>query len=124
MPPSTCSTLSGTGRPRVVGRRLPNLSEQLASRDTRWHRLQITGWFGLFSLVALWAPRHGTAELASPWRASRYSKPLPTFADALAAVRRALWQSMISNTSPNASDTVKMPRVVLNRLTDLACYPA
>ena len=79
---------------------------------------------GLFSLIALWAHQHGTAELASPRQASWYSKPLPTFADALAAVRRALWQSMISNTSPNASDTVKMPRAVLNRLTDLACYPA
>jgi hypothetical protein len=31
---------------------------------------------------------------------------------------------MISNTSPNASETVKLPRAVLNRLTDLACYPA
>jgi hypothetical protein len=30
---------------------------------------------------------------------------------------------MIFNTSPNASDTIKMPRVVLNHLTDLACYP-
>jgi hypothetical protein len=208
------------GRPRVLGRRLPNLSEQLISRDTRWHRLQITGWYGrterqveivsgtaiwshpghhvpiryvlvrdcknefrpqaflctdltadpldilrwfvrrwctevtfaevrrhlgvetqrqwsdqaiarttpallgLFSLVALWAHQHSTAELASPRQASWYSKPLPTFADALAAVRRTLWQSMISNTSTNASDTVKMPRAVLNRLTDLACYPA
>ncbi len=53
-----------------------------------------------------------------------HSKPLPTFADALAAVRRALWQSMISNTSKNAADTVKLPRAVLNRLTELACYPA
>ena len=49
---------------------------------------------------------------------------MPTFADALATVRRALWQSMISSTSPNASDTVKMPRAVLNHLTELACYPA
>ena len=31
---------------------------------------------------------------------------------------------MISNTSPNALDAVKMPRAVLNRLTELACYPA
>jgi hypothetical protein len=208
------------GRPRVLGRRLPNLSEQLTSRDTRWHCLQITGWYGrterqveivsgtaiwshpghhvpiryvlvrdcknefrpqaflctdltadpldilrwfvrrwctevtfaevrrhlgvetqrqwsdqaiarttpallgLFSLVALWAHQHCPTERPSPRQASWYAKPQPTFADALAAVRRILWQSMISNTSPNASDTVKMPRAVLNRLTDLACYPA
>ncbi len=211
---------SRVGRPRVVGRRLPNLSEQLASRSTRWHRLQITGWYsrterqveivsgtaiwshpghhvpiryvlvrdcknefrpqaflctdltadpldilrwfvrrwctevtfaevrrhlgvetqrqwsdqaiarttpallGLFSLVALWANQHCAAQITSPRQASWYSKPLPTFTDALAAVRRTLWQSMISNTSPNASDTVKMPRAVLNHLTELACYPA
>ena len=78
----------------------------------------------LFSLVALWAHQHCTAELASPRQASWYAKPLPTFADALASVRRVLWQSTISSTSPNAPDTVKMPPAVLDRLTDLACYPA
>ena len=54
------------GRPRVVGRRLPNLSEQLASRSTRWHRLQITGWYGrterqveIVSGTAIWShPGH------------------------------------------------------------------
>ena len=79
---------------------------------------------GLFSLVTLWAHQHGAADLATPRQAGWYSKPLPTFADALAVVRRALWNGTISNTSPNAPDTVKMPRAVLNRLTDLACYPA
>ena len=34
------------GRPRVVGRRLPSLSERLANRRTRWHRLRGTGWYG------------------------------------------------------------------------------
>ena len=208
------------GRPRLLGRRLPSLSEQLASRSTRRHRPQITGWYGrterqveivsgsaiwshpghhlpiryvlvrdcnnefrpqaflctdltadpldilrwftrrwctevtfaelprhlgvetqrqwsdqaiarttpallgLFSLVALRADQHCPAERTSPRQASWYAKPLPTFADALASVRRTLWQSVISNTSPNASDTVKMPPAVLNYLTELACYPA
>src|SRR3954469_8161750 len=35
---------------------------------------------GLFSLVALRAYQHGSAELALPRQASWYSKPLPTFA--------------------------------------------
>src|SRR3954452_21762511 len=48
---------------------------------------------GLFSLIALWADQHCTAECISPQQASWYAKPLPTFADALVAVRRALWQS-------------------------------
>ena len=67
MPLSACSTLSGTGFASwpggawtpagsiavtaqagavcVVGRRLPSLSERLASRRTRWHRLRATGWY-------------------------------------------------------------------------------
>jgi hypothetical protein len=79
---------------------------------------------GLFSLVALWVHQHCPAERASPRQASWYSKPLPTFVDALAAVRRTLWQSTISNMSRNEPDTVKMPHTVLNRLTEIACYPA
>ncbi len=78
---------------------------------------------GLFSLVTLWAHQHGTEELASPRQASWYSKPLPTFADALATVRRALWRNRIFNGSPNGPDIVKMPRAVLDHLTDFACYP-
>ncbi len=54
------------GRPRVVGGRLPSLSQQLASRDTRWRRLQITGWYGrterqveIVSGTAIWShPGH------------------------------------------------------------------
>ena len=79
---------------------------------------------GLFSLGTLWADQHRTIDLISPRQASWYSKPPPIFTDALASGRRELWQSTISSTSPNAPDTVKMPRAVLNRLTDLACYPA
>jgi hypothetical protein len=79
---------------------------------------------GLFSLVTLWADQHCTTDLISPRQASWSSKPLPTVADALASGRRELWQSTMSSTSANAPDTVKMPRAVLNRLTDLACYPA
>ena len=54
------------GRPRIAGCRLPSLSEQLANRNTRWHRLQITGWYGrakrhveIVSGTAIWShPGH------------------------------------------------------------------
>jgi hypothetical protein len=54
------------GRPRILGRRLPSLSEQLASHSTRWHRLQVTGWYGrterlveIVSGTAIWShPGH------------------------------------------------------------------
>ena len=79
---------------------------------------------GLFSLVTLCAHQHCPADLASPRGASWYPKPLPTFADALASVRRVLWDATIFSTSTHASEAVEMPRAVLNCLTELVCYPA
>jgi hypothetical protein len=79
---------------------------------------------GLFSLVALCANERGATDLASPRGASWYPKPLPTFANALASVRRALWDAIFSTTSHCAPDTVNIPRAALERLTELACYPA
>ena len=76
----------------------------------------------LFSLVALWSndlPRSALTTRTAPW----YPKPQPTFADALAAVRRELWTE-ISKTSRSDRDLAQIPRAVLNRLTELACYPA
>ncbi|HEX3865699.1 MAG TPA: transposase, partial [Gemmatimonadaceae bacterium] len=49
------------GRPRVIGRRQPNLAERLANPRTRWRRLTVTGWYGrgerqleIVSATALW----------------------------------------------------------------------
>jgi hypothetical protein len=55
---------------------------------------------GLYSLVTLLAhPRFSSAAL--PLRQSAwYHKPLPTFADALALVRRRLWMALHFPTSP------------------------
>ncbi|WP_309228719.1 transposase [Roseomonas sp. KE2513] len=57
--------LPGTnGRPRTKGARLPNLSEVLKDRDTRWQPLLVQGWYGegarlveICSATAVW--RHG-----------------------------------------------------------------
>ena len=48
---------------------------------------------GLFSLVTLWADdlMGNAATAPHPRTAAWYAKPLPTFSDAIAAVRRALW---------------------------------
>jgi hypothetical protein len=53
-----------------------------------------------------------------------YAKPLPTFADALALVRRQLWTQTTFPTSPSDADLVKVPRVLVGHLTDLLCYAA
>jgi hypothetical protein len=79
---------------------------------------------GLFSLVTLLAhPR--CSSTAPPLRQSAwYHKPLPTFADALALVRRQLWTSLIFPTSPRTLDREQIPRAVLDHLCDLLCYAA
>jgi hypothetical protein len=57
-------------------------------------------------------------------QAAWYRKPRPTFADALAAVRRDLWQHHLFRPSAAEGDIVKLPRLVLDRLTETLCYAA
>jgi hypothetical protein len=78
---------------------------------------------GLFSLVTLLA--HAQIPAAAPIRrAAWYVKPLPTFADALARVRRQLWIEGTFHTLPAESDLVNIPRTLINHLADLLCYAA
>jgi DDE superfamily endonuclease len=80
---------------------------------------------GLYSLVALWADDlHRSSALLLPRVAAWYAKRVVTFSDALAAVRRALWADAALRTSAADRDPAKVPRAVLDRLTDLACYAA
>jgi hypothetical protein len=79
---------------------------------------------GLFSLVALMA-NHLTKSHTMPVRtAAWYTKELPTFIDALALVRRCLWSDCHFSTSSQNCEVVKVPRSVLERLTDAVCYAA
>jgi hypothetical protein len=57
-------------------------------------------------------------------RVAWYHKRHPTFADALALVRKELWASATFYGSPAQSDTLKVPRAYLERLTDALCYAA
>ncbi len=79
---------------------------------------------GLFSLVTLYAhPRMGpTGDRVR--QAAWYPKPLPTFSDALALVRRELWAQTAFCMSPRAPDIVEVPRAFVDRLTDALCYTA
>ena len=79
---------------------------------------------GLFSLVTLWANELYAIHPPMARTASRYPKPLPTFSDALAAVRRELWASQNFETSSHTLDAAKIPPPTINRLIDLACYAA
>jgi hypothetical protein len=79
---------------------------------------------GLFSLVTLLAEQHlGRSTVTVPLPAwSR--KDHFTFADALAVVRRDLWTYQTFRLSAAATDTVKVPRVLIDRLTNALCYAA
>ncbi len=81
---------------------------------------------GLFSLVALFAhQRIRQAAGAFRRQAAWYQKRHPTFADALALVRKELWaQEQTFYGLPAETDTIKVPRVFMERLTDAVCYAA
>jgi DDE superfamily endonuclease len=79
----------------------------------------------LFSLVTLFAHQQMRRRTAGAFRqVAWYHKRHPTFADALALVRKELWASATFYGSPAHSDSVKVPRAYLERLTDALCYAA
>ncbi|MCA1719528.1 MAG: transposase [Actinobacteria bacterium] len=81
--------------------------------------------FGLFSLVALFAHQR-MRKAAGVFRrqAAWYHKRHPTFADALGLVRKELWaQEQTFYGSPWEADTIKVPRVFMERLTDAVSSP-
>src|ERR687898_760584 len=80
---------------------------------------------GLFSLVTMFAHRQMREAAGTFRRAAWYQKRDPTFADALALVRKLLWaQEEIYYGSPAETETVKVPRAYVERLTEAVCYAA
>jgi hypothetical protein len=80
---------------------------------------------GLFSLVTLFADRQmRRAAGALRRQAAWYHKRHPTFADALALVRKELWaqEEQTFYGSPAQTDTIKVPRAYVERLTEAVCY--
>jgi DDE superfamily endonuclease len=80
---------------------------------------------GLFSVVTLFAHRWmRQASGAFRRQAAWYRKRHPTFADALAVVRKELWAGATFYGSSAQSDTIKVPRAYVERLTEAICYAA
>jgi len=81
---------------------------------------------GLFSLVTLWAGdlMGDGATAPHPRTAAWYAKPLPTFSDAIAVVRRAFWCPAELSMSRPGSATVEIPITLLRRLVDTVAYAA
>jgi hypothetical protein len=78
---------------------------------------------GLFSLITLLA-RALHPETLPTRQAAWYRKAEPTFADALAALRRHLWASWNCAPSPAATDTMPIPRPLWQSLHEAVCYAA
>jgi hypothetical protein len=79
---------------------------------------------GLFSLVTLLAHGQMPRPVSVVRQATWYHKRDPTFADALASVRREIWQHQAFSTSPCTGEIVELPRAVVERLTETLCYVA
>jgi DDE superfamily endonuclease len=79
----------------------------------------------LFSLVTLFAHQPMAQGSGIVRQTAWYRKKYPTFSDALALVRKELWaQEEAFCGSAQQTDTVKVPRVFMERLTDAVCYAA
>ena len=76
----------------------------------------------LYSIITLTAhlliEKGTTCVRSTAW----YSKTRPTFSDAIALVRRQLWEHIHFSTSQQETDMVQMPRALLERFTEALCY--
>jgi hypothetical protein len=79
---------------------------------------------GLFSLVALFAHKRMAQTAGAVRQAAWYHKTYPTFSDALALVRKELWAQATFQGSPGEADMVKVPRALVECLTETLCYAA
>jgi hypothetical protein len=77
---------------------------------------------GLFSLVTLLAHAHARRGKLPVRQAAWYTKPLPTFSDALAIVRQTFWQHLFFQPSHFQGDIRKIPAKALECLRYSVCY--
>ena len=77
---------------------------------------------GLFSLVTLLAHQSQSSRGLPVRRAAWYAKTTPTFSDAIAFVRRCIWEHWGFCMSLFEPDIHKSHSVLLNRLFDALCY--
>jgi hypothetical protein len=77
------------------------------------------GWFSLTTVLAHRLSRRGhVLTRQTAW----YAKPLPTFSDALAAVRHELLREPTFHTSKFNQDIAKVPKAIFSRFANALCY--
>lgn len=79
---------------------------------------------GLFSMVTLLANQQAQGRKLFVRRAAWYVKEQPTFSDAIASVRRELWQHALFATCSAKADVQKLQQALLERFADTLCYAA
>ncbi len=77
---------------------------------------------GLYALIVVLA--HGLSKSGKllPRQTAWYTKPFPTFSDALAAVRHALWREPTFHISHINQHIAEIPDAVFNRFVQALCY--
>jgi hypothetical protein len=78
----------------------------------------------LYSIVTLTSGALMKGETKVVRVAAWYAKRQPTFSDAIAMVRRRLWSDCYFSMSDSGSEMIKIPRSLLERLTEAVCYAA
>jgi hypothetical protein len=79
---------------------------------------------GLHSLISLLAARLLKQRKLPARGAAWYAKESATFSDTIAFVRRCLWSHQHFQMSATEADMIKVPRSLLERLTETLCYAA
>ena len=78
----------------------------------------------LYSIITLTTQllieKGATCVRSTAW----YRKTRPTFSDAIALVRRQLWEHIHFSTSPQETEMIKIPRALFDRFIDAVCYAA
>jgi hypothetical protein len=77
---------------------------------------------GMFSIVTLWAHDLSKSRKLKPKTAAWYPKAVLTFSDAIAAVRREIWDHQISFMSRPHRDTIEIPRHIWDRMTNALAH--
>ena len=78
--------------------------------------------FGLFSLITMVAQELAKSGKLQIRSAVWYEKELATFSDAIGCVRQYLWEWRSFQTSQNEVEMIKIPRPLLECLTDTLCF--
>lgn len=76
---------------------------------------------GLFSIVCLTYAEHVKRANVSPRQTPWYAKEEPTFADALASVRRLFWEQTVFQQSRMYGGFQKLPPLLRHTLLDIVC---